>query len=261
VIDLHVHLLPALDDGPWNVPNSIEMADALVTDGVTTVAATPHLRADHPAVVPSELASRCEELAGVLRDVSIPLEVVPAAEVDLSWALDASQEDLRLASYGQRGEYVLIETPYGALPDNFEDLLFNAVTHRGMRPVLAHPERSPTFQRDLDRLRELVDHGVLMQITAPALVKKDRRSRSRAVAVALLEEGLCHVVASDAHSAGPQRPPALSEALTAASEIAPGHTEWMVYEMAPAILAGDPPPSPPAGTGRPKKRLLGALRR
>jgi protein-tyrosine phosphatase len=128
-----------------------------------------------------------------------------------------------------------------------------------MRVVLAHPERNRSFRHNPDRLRELVDSGVLVQVTAPGLIKQERRSRSRSFALSLIEDGLCHLLASDAHSAGPSRGPALAAAANAAAEVAPLRTGWMIDEVAPAVLAGEDPPPPPA-TDRPKRRLLAGLR-
>ena len=48
MIDLHTHVLPAIDDGPASLDESVELARMLVAAGVHTVAATPHVRDDYP---------------------------------------------------------------------------------------------------------------------------------------------------------------------------------------------------------------------
>jgi protein-tyrosine phosphatase len=130
VIDLHCHILPGVDDGPDTLDGALELARELAGAGVRTVAATPHLRDDHPGVRAVELAARCGELTEVL--AGIELEVVPAAEVDVVRALEASDEELRLASFGQRGTDLLLETPYGPLPTSFDDQVFQ-LSVRGFR--------------------------------------------------------------------------------------------------------------------------------
>lgn len=188
VIDLHCHLLPALDDGPAEEQASIALARRLVEDGVRIAAATPHLRSDHPDVAPAELAGRCRALEDRCADEGVPLRIVPGGEVDLLWAQSASAEDLALASYGQRGSDLLVETPYGPLPRSFERLV-SELQEAGFRILLAHPERSPTFQQDPQRLAELVARAVLVQVTASSLVGNPRRSRSTGLARALVENG------------------------------------------------------------------------
>ena len=51
MIDLHSHLLPGIDDGPRTLAESVEMARVMAADGVTLVAATPHVRDDYPTAV------------------------------------------------------------------------------------------------------------------------------------------------------------------------------------------------------------------
>ena len=254
MIDLHSHVLPGIDDGPGDIAGSIELARAAERDGVHTLAATPHLRADHPRVRLSELAGRCEDLNARLAEASVDLRVVAGGEVDALWAQAASDDELRLASYGQRGGDLLLETPYGPLPDGFEDLLFRLVL-RGFRVLLAHPERNPTLQREPARLAEMVDRGALVQVTALSLARADRGSRSRRLALELVERGHAHVIASDSHSAE-WRAPELSAGVAAAAKVAPARAQWMVTDVPAAILAGDPLPDPPAERSRRGVRFL-----
>jgi protein-tyrosine phosphatase len=248
VLDLHAHVLPGIDDGPADLDAAVAMARAAAADGVRVLAATPHLRRDFPAVVPAELAFRARELSEALSRAGVDLEIVQGGEADLYWAHDASDEDLAHASFGGRGTDLLVETPYGELPPVFEDLLFD-LTLRGKRLLLAHPERSPTFRRDPNRLSALVERGVLLQVTASALAGP-RRSRSRRFAHDLVREGRAHVIASDSHGAGLVRPP-LSAGLAAAREVDPLRASWMVEDAPAAILAGDPlPPAPPTRSRR-----------
>ncbi len=257
MIDLHTHVLPGLDDGAPDAAAAVALASAAAAEGVTVLAATPHLRADHPDVRPSELAGRVAALREELAREDVAVDIVEGGEVDLHWAADADDEDLRLASYGQRGHDVLVETPYGELPPAFDDLLFR-VQARGFRALLAHPERSPTFQRDPRRLSALVERGALVQVTAAALADGSRRSRSHRLATALVREGLAHVIASDAHGVGGIRPAGLTAGVRAAERLAPGRGRWMVTDAPAAILAGDPlPPAPPP---RPPKGLARLLR-
>jgi len=245
VIDLHSHVLPGIDDGPSDIADSVEFAEAAAAQGTTVLAATPHLRSDFPLVEIERVADACAELNERL-PADADVVVTPGAEVDVMWAQSASDEQLGLASLGQHGTDLLVETPYGLLSDTFEDLLFR-ITVRGYRILLAHPERNPTFQRDPVRLKEIAARGVLIQITLPSVVARDRGSRSRKLAFALVREGLAHNLASDSHSSGRWRPPALRSAVEALADAAPAYAEWMVTDAAAAILEGEPLPKPPHG--------------
>jgi protein-tyrosine phosphatase len=233
-----------LTDGPSSIEEAVAVAGAAAQEGVRTLAATPHVRSDHPAVRPRELARRTEALSQACTAAGVHLELVPAGEVDLAWAQQASDDELAAASYHGAGRDLLVETPYGELPAAFEDLLFG-LSARGFRLLLAHPERSPTFQRAPERLRALLDRGVLLQLTAATIASPDRRSRSRRLARALLRESAAHVIASDRHGPALGRG-SLRDGVTAAARESGERAEWMVTDAPAAILAGDPLPPPPA---------------
>jgi protein-tyrosine phosphatase len=259
VIDLHCHILPGIDDGPETTGDALELARWLAADGVRTVAATPHLRDDHPKVRAGELAERCDELTRSVRAAGIDLEVIPGAEVDLVRALEATDEELRLVSYGQRGTDLLLEAPYGPLPTSFEEQIFR-LSVRGYRILLAHPERNPSLQRDPARLSELLRTGVLLQVTAGALLPRPIRSRSRELARMLVADGVAHVLASDAHgSRGPRAP--LIAGLAEARALVGTYADWMVEQTPAAILAGEPLPQPPAASSPVPRGLRQRLKR
>ena len=42
MIDIHCHILPGIDDGAQSIEDAIEMAKQAVSQGITTIIATPH---------------------------------------------------------------------------------------------------------------------------------------------------------------------------------------------------------------------------
>jgi protein-tyrosine phosphatase len=243
LVDVHCHVLPGIDDGAPDVSAALELARSAVASGVRVIAATPHVRADHPRVRPRELGERCSALAERLREAAISVEIVAGGEVDLAWSRGASDEELALVSYGQRGGDLLVETPYGPLGRPFERDL-DALRRRGYRLLLAHPERSADLRTDRKRLQGLVDDGVLVQLTARTLLPADGVQHD--FAVALMRDGLAHVLASDAHAATGPAPPDLSAGLDAAHAIVGRRAHWMAVEAPAAILAGTHLPAAPS---------------
>jgi protein-tyrosine phosphatase len=256
LVDLHCHLLPGLDDGPATVDESIGLAAELAAGGVSAVVATPHFRQDYPRVVPRTLTALCERLAERIVSEGIELDVLPGAEVDLYRGLEATEAELRLVSLGQGGTHLLVETPYAQLTSLFEEQLFE-LQLRGYTLLLAHPERNPAFQQRPERLDALVRRGVLIQVTADALARPPARSRSGRAVRELLNAGLAHVIASDAHGPTLART-TLAEGLRAAREVVGTRADWMASEVPAAILAGEALPPPPAGE---RRRTGGLLRR
>lgn len=243
MIDLHCHLLPSIDDGPATLDESLELAAEMAADGARIAVATPHVRPDHPAVVPSELAARASELQRAIEAAGIELEVRPGGELDIARGLEAGDEELRLVSLGQGGTWLLVETPYGPLTSFFERQLFELVL-RGYHVLLAHPERNASFHSNVDRLEAIVARGVAVQLTASALLRPPRRSRTGALARTMLERGLAHVLASDAHGGEIGRV-TLGAGLEAARELLGPGADSLVEDAPAAILAGEDPPAPP----------------
>jgi protein-tyrosine phosphatase len=256
VIDLHCHMLPGIDDGPATLEESVEFARSMSEQGVRTVVATPHVRPDHPGVVPSELAERCDALRARLGAAGIELELLPGGELDLPTGLEMGAEDLRLVSLGQRGQTLLVETPYTPLMTLFEETL-DRLRLAGFEVLLAHPERNPTFQRDPERLAALVGRGILVQVTASSLTRRPRESSSARLAHQLVADGLAHVIASDAHGVGHITRDSLADGVAAARSRVGVLADWMATEAPAAILAGETPSPPPGeSTRRGWRRLL-----
>ena len=244
MIDLHSHVLPGIDDGATNPSEALELAAAAASGGVRVLAATPHVRADHPGVIPGELAGRCLELNARLAEAGVAPEVCQGGELDLDRATAASDEELRLVSYRAAGSDLLVETPYGSLADDFEERVL-ALAGRGFRLLLAHPERSEALQRDPARVGALVSQGVLVQLTARSLVASAVTSAVHEAAVAFVIEGLAHVLASDAHHASGHAPPDLARGVAFASGLVGPRAHWMATDAPAAILAGEPLPGVP----------------
>src|SRR5579884_773399 len=201
-VDIHAHLLPGIDDGPEDLPTALQMARAAASAGTEVLCATPHLRYDFPGVDIAQIAERARAVQEEISDQGIPLRIVAGAETSLTWAIEASDDDLRLATYGQRGSDLLVETPDDV--STAEQLLYR-VRVRGVRVTLAHPERSRTWQADASPLRRLSEQGVLLQVNAGALLAP-RQSRTRRLAEWCCREGLAQALASDGHRGTDWRP-------------------------------------------------------
>lgn len=246
LVDIHTHVLPRIDDGPADIEEALALVRAAADAGTATLAATPHLRADFPDVHVTELAAQCAELQFLIKQEGIGVRLVVGAEVSLSWALDASPDELVLASYCQRGKDLLIETPSAAVA-GLPELLYH-LRLQGFRVTLAHPERSPEFQRNPSQLHALVGQGILLQINAGTLLTRRGGSAAHRLATKLCREGLAHAIASDGHRARSWRPvTALGTAVdVAAAIVGPLRASWMGREAPAAIIAGNELPDPPA---------------
>ncbi|MFZ1153955.1 MAG: CpsB/CapC family capsule biosynthesis tyrosine phosphatase [Solirubrobacteraceae bacterium] len=253
MIDLHCHLLPGIDDGPATIEDSLELAEAFVSAGTNTVAATPHVNPRFPNSHET-IASGVAVLGVALADAGIPLQVMAGAEIDLQYGLALDDSSLRsLALAG--GPWLLIEAPHQLHPKVETSVLELIV--RGHRVLLAHPERSPVFLRDPTSLRRLVEAGVRTQITASSLAGRFGGAVQR-YAEEILRAGVLHTVASDAHDIT-RRPPGLHVDLLRAQ--LEGQEMWLTDQAPGIILAGGEIPSVASVARRPSSWRALRLRR
>jgi protein-tyrosine phosphatase len=254
VIDLHSHILPGIDDGPATMAGSLELARAAVGAGTKTILATPHIN-DDAGIEPGRIAAGLEELRAALADADIPLEVLAGGEIAIWRLIDLDAATLKALALGG-GPYLLVESPFSPVVGDFEPMVLD-LHARGHRVLLAHPERCPAFQRDPARLERLVGAGALVQITAGSMTGAFG-STVRRFTLAILREGLAHVVASDAHDSV-RRPPGLRAGFPALERELPGigaQERWLTELVPRAVLDGAPLPERP-----PLPRPAGLLRR
>jgi protein-tyrosine phosphatase len=247
MIDLHSHILPGLDDGPADLEGSLALAREAVARGTRKITATPHVRDDHP--YPLEAIERgVEDLNRRLTAEGIDLEVVAGGEVAISKIPDLDLDTLRRVCLG-RGPYLLVESPYTQASQLLEHVLFD-MQARGFRPILAHPERSPTFLTDWVRLERIVSRGVLCSVTAMSMEGAFGRT-VRGFTARLFAAGMVHDVASDCHDTR-RRPPGLERGFAALEQDLPGlagQADWFAREAPEAILCGQELPRRPAVVG------------
>jgi len=106
---------------------------------------------------------------------------------------------------------------------------------RGMRPMLAHPERIREVQARPHCLSPLVAAGLLLQVDADALAG-GRGPFAQETAVALLREGWGTILASNAHDLVRQ-PPRIEPGRVVAAEILGDAASWELVALRPARIA------------------------
>ena len=237
VIDLHSHILPGLDDGPESVEDSLALARVATAAGTRALATTSHVDVTF-GLQPADLAAARTALAAALAEAGIELELLAGGEVAPARLPELDDEMLRALALGG-GSTVLLECPFTPVGASME-LMVADLRRRDFGVLLAHPERSPTFQHDLARLERLVELGAHAQVTAGALAG-DFGGTPRDAAARMLRRGLVHVLASDAHGATHRAP----DLRVAGEEVDADQLAWMTEAAPAAVLAGQPLPERP----------------
>jgi protein-tyrosine phosphatase len=201
-VDCHSHVVPSGDDGAPTVQTGISLCREAARHGTRILFATPH--------VWPELQLPPEREADV-RDAYERIRPEAGLELRLGFELTPDprllDEDPR--RYALEGtDAVLMEVPFVGPAG----LLWRLAEHAeaaGLRPVIAHPERTEAV---LDRpvlADELAERGWLLQVNATSLLGRHGEDPAD-VGWDLLERGVAAIVGSDGHR--PTRPPHLDEA-------------------------------------------------
>jgi protein-tyrosine phosphatase len=210
------------------------------------MAATPHANLDY-SLDPELVSRKIEEL----RAAAGPLPRIHRG-CDFHLSYDNIQDAIENpAKYTINNLcYLLVEFSDLLVFRNTGDI-FERLLEAGMVPIITHPERNWLLQQRLAELRAWAGRGVLLQVTAASLTGRFGRGAAR-FARTLLNEGLVHFIASDAHDPEDRTPD-----MTQARElIARDYGE----EWADLLFAANPrraldgEPIEPCGVPVPKRR-------
>jgi protein-tyrosine phosphatase len=204
-IDIHCHILPGIDDGPLSIEESSKMIEVARKDGIAHIFATPHII---DGMYENGAGTIIESVERLRTHASNKLNIYYGADVRITFDLiERIERKEVLTLNGSR--YMLIEFPEYIVPPHVDNLIFN-LKHRGITPIITHPERHLRLMHDLSALGALRETGALCQITAMSITGGFGRSVRKAC-FNMMKEGLVDFVASDAHNAR-GRPPILSKA-------------------------------------------------
>jgi protein-tyrosine phosphatase len=197
ITDMHVHLLAGLDDGPRSMDDAVRMCRLSHAEGVRLSVALAHQNESWPGVTPERIREASAALAARLRDDGLEFTIYPAAEVMVGPNTEADLRAGRLMSVADRGAYLLVEFPHNLYLD--VRTLVQGLAGAGVRPILAHPERTPELLYEPGRIEGLIARGALVQvstgsITDPADGRAERALRD------WFRRGVVHMIGSDGHS-------------------------------------------------------------
>lgn len=235
-IDIHVHILPGMDDGPSTLRESLEMASIAVENGTRIMIATPHCLNGIYVNWRKDILSACRELNFALKKHNILLSVLPGSEVRLDPEIINALEKDQLMTMNDTGRYISLELPDQFVPQATISFI-NRLKNRNITPIITHPERNPAIQHNVKLLSDLISAGALSQITAGSLTGGFGQHALKC-SQKIIKLQMAHFMASDAHSPR-ARPPDLRAAFKNLSSLAGKiQAERIMFEAPQAVLEG-----------------------
>jgi tyrosine-protein phosphatase YwqE len=194
--DMHSHLLPGIDDGAADFDQSIALIQRMVDLGYKKLIMTPHVMGDFYKNTPEIIFDKLDKLSDIVKNVGLEIELGAAAEYYLDESfMERLQKQEQLLTFGDR--YVLFETSF-MNPSPYTDSAVFQMQSLGYRPVLAHPERYTYFFDNPQKLFELHEKGVLLQVNLNSLVGYYSKP-SKLLAEKLIAERRVSFLGSDCH--------------------------------------------------------------
>ena len=232
MVDIHCHILPAIDDGSESWEMTANMCRMAAADGITHIVATPHCddQFEYDREHFTDMLATLSEVADGKLTFSIGCDFHLSPQ-----NLEEALADPQRYAIGDT-QYLLVEFDHHSIPANSGEQLM-AIISRGMVPIVTHPERNAYLIKNPETLLRFIEAGCLVQVTASAFTGF-WGPKSQKAAEKLLRQNAVHIVASDAHDLQ-LRPPVLSDARTRIATLAGADVaEALVNHNPAAVVAG-----------------------
>lgn len=211
-VDIHVHLIPGVDDGPGTFEQFLQMLRVAYESGTRKLIATPHMFLDpYNNSDLLKMFNRFADLVAELRRVTEEPEfsflsemaVYLGSENYVSFEfLEALRDRSVLTLNGSR--YLLLEYPAFLAQGTLEYALEQVVA-AGFVPVIAHPERYRGIRNSPEAASRLLELGCVLQVNASSVLAESGSSLKR-TALWLLDRDLAQIVATDGHGVNGRAP-------------------------------------------------------
>lgn len=189
-IDLHNHLIFGVDDGPGSPELSLLMLEEAKKQKIDLIVATSHYGKGFDQTY-LDLKERIDYL-----QEKTEIKLVIGLEVYVSHDLIELIDNEQIFTING-SQYMLLE-----LPNNITPRIYNIISdleYYNITPLIAHPERNISIQKDLSVINRLIDLGCRFQMNIPSLLGAYDKA-TQEVAKLLLKENVYSCIGSDAHN-------------------------------------------------------------
>lgn len=194
-VDMHNHLLPAIDDGSQSLEQSLNLVCGLHDLGFKKFICTPHIMEGvHPNTKES-ISTSFSVLRDGIKNADLKVDILPAAEhmIDEGLSKLIAKDGLCLMP----GGYVLIEMSYLAESKALFKVIYD-LQILGYKPILAHPERYNYYHFTFDKYKQIKDAGCLLQLNLLS-ISRYYGTEVKVAALTMLKSGMYDFVGTDTH--------------------------------------------------------------
>jgi protein-tyrosine phosphatase len=172
------------------------LIEGLYAAGIRKTIATPHIIGDLYRNTPATINNALLQVKTACTKKNIDIEITAAAEYMLDdHFMELLRGDAPLLTLHKN--IILTEIAYSSSPENLEEIIL-AITTKGYKPILAHPERYNFFQQKFEYYSLLTEMGFILQINLLSLTGYYGKKAAKA-AKFILDNNLCKLVGTDLH--------------------------------------------------------------
>ncbi|MFI3213165.1 MAG: CpsB/CapC family capsule biosynthesis tyrosine phosphatase [Eubacteriales bacterium] len=195
-VDIHNHILPRVDDGAKSMEESVAMLYEAVENEVKYLMLTPHSRYHGKLISLEDVNASFAELEKRVLEEKIPIQLKLGMEIYYEHDLLSYLKQGKMISLNH-SSYLLVEFHNKV---DFQYMLKGLydLSSGGYIPILAHAERYPCLFHKKERMQEIKERDVLIQVNAGSVLGKFGR-KEKIYTKYMLKNQLVDYVATDAH--------------------------------------------------------------
>tara|TARA_B110000305_G_scaffold131298_1_gene146686 strand:+ start:354 stop:1106 length:753 start_codon:yes stop_codon:yes gene_type:complete len=194
--DIHSHLIPGIDDGSPDMETTIILLKKFIDLGYKKVITTPHIMSDYYKNTPEIILSGLDKVNEEIIKNNLHIEIEAAAEYNLEPEFEDLLEKNNLLTFGTEN-YLLFELSFFDQPPRLNEIIWK-MREKGLSPVLAHVERYGYWHKDYDKIEEMINRGVKIQVNVGSIIGA-YGPEVKKVAEKLIEDKVINFVGSDCH--------------------------------------------------------------
>jgi len=210
--DIHMHIIPCVDDGAKNIAMSMEMLKMAEAQGIKSIIATPHDYAFYNNG--NKIFATHLTLQKIFPKIKLYIGCEIYCEPEAMKCIIADLKSKIIPTMNNT-QYVLVE--FYTKETDFEKIMYcvKKLLKYGYIPIIAHIERYSFFS--IENMLRLKGKGCMLQANVFSL-KEEENSITKANARLALQEKLIDFLGSDAHRTN-HRPPNVKSGLNYLNKI------------------------------------------
>ena len=166
--DIHSHLIPGIDDGSPDMETTIMLLKKFIDLGYKKVITTPHIMSDYYKNTPEIILSGLDKVKAEIIKNNLDIEIEAAAEYNLEPEFEDLLEKNNFLTFGLE-KYLLFELSFFDEPPKVNDIIWK-MREKEVTPVLAHVERYAYWHKDYDKIEEMINRGVKLQLNIGSVI-------------------------------------------------------------------------------------------